>query len=149
MSYNLHHIFPYVNWPYFEQNWYPPPPPPHFWAFLAKKANFGPFLAKKGQLSNFRRAPKKRIFIGSVHQAKNSRKADFGKFLAKTVKISGKFFLNFWTLTSYKIFEKYDERFLRKGVMHARTRRLCSQWPVGRDYKKWMLFAQNILFFNN
>ena len=77
----------------FEQN--VNPLPPHFWAFLAKKANFGQFLAKKGQLSNFRRETKKIIFIGSVHQAKTSRKADFGKFLAKMVKISGKFFLNF------------------------------------------------------
>ena len=27
---------------------------PHIWVFWAKKANFGPFLAKKGPFSNFR-----------------------------------------------------------------------------------------------
>ena len=63
----------------------------HFLSFWAKKAHFGQFLAK----------------------------------MAKTVKIIkkalGTFFLTFWTLTSYKISEKSDSRFLRKSVTHGRT----------------------------
>ena len=55
-------------------------------------------------------------------------KSKFGQFLAKmakTVKIIkkalGTFFLTFWTLTSYKISEKSDERFPRKSVTDVRT----------------------------
>ena len=36
---------------------------PHFWAFWAKKADFGPFLAKKGPFSNFRRKSENVTFL--------------------------------------------------------------------------------------
>ena len=63
----------------------------HFWSFWAKKANFGQFLAK------------------------------MAKMVKMIKKALGTFFLTFWTLTSYKISEKSDERFMRKSVADART----------------------------
>ena len=69
-----------------------------------------------------------------------AKKAHFGQFLAKmakTVKIIKKalgiFFLTFWTLTSYKISEKSNERFPRKSVPHGRTHARTDGRTDGRD----------------
>ena len=79
-----------------------------------------------------------------------AKKTHFGLFLAKmakTVKIIkkalGTFFLTFWTLTSYKISEKSNERFPRKSVPYGRTdgrtRLLRSQTTVGRETKNFKI----------
>ena len=58
---------------------------PHFWVFWAKKADFGPFLAKKGQFSNFRWKSENVsfllifFFIFQYKKSENSNARIFGK----------------------------------------------------------------------
>ena len=58
---------------------------PHFWAFWAKKADFGPFLAKKGSFSNFFGEKAKTslftylFFIFQYKKSENSNVQIFGK----------------------------------------------------------------------
>ena len=54
---------------------------PHFWAFWAKKADFGPFLAKKGPILEFSVKKRKLRFFTHFffHFSENSNARLFGK----------------------------------------------------------------------
>ena len=112
------------------------------WSILAKKGHFWNFPKKSENVFFFRlnrlcfeQKIRKIWCVVLKKNAKNlhflslwAKKAHFGQFLAKmakTVKIIkkalGTFFLTFWTLTSYKISEKSNERFPRKSFADRRT----------------------------
>ena len=66
---------------------------PHFWVFWAKKADFGPFLAKKGPFSNFQRKSEKTSlfysFFFSFFNTKN-QKILMRRFSGKSARTNGR-----------------------------------------------------------